>query len=325
VSTREAPNENWARELVELFTLGVDRYEQGDVVELSRVFTGWTTPARNKHEFVFKPGLHDDGDKVLFGEPLAGRSGPDGVQEGEAALDRICARRDCARFIAQKLAGWFAEHRPPAEVVDALADALVENGLDVREGLRVLFRSRWFLARERAYSMVRNPVDLVVAHARAVGLQNADRAGLERATRRMGMSLLEPPSVAGWEHGDAWTGPSTAAARLDVALRIAELPHAARRVVGRATIDLDGLADPARDGDGALDLGHLVDVVLARVVRQSGAATRELDDERREVLVEFLRGAAARAPADLAAKKRDRIVVRAALHLVLSLPEAAVA
>jgi len=325
VSTGDAPNENWARELVELFTLGVDRYEQRDVVELARIFTGWTTPARNVNEFVFVPAQHDAGDKTLFGEPLEGRDGPDGIREGEDALDRIVARGDCARFVAHRLVEWFAEHDPPAEVVDALAEALCENGLVVREGLRALFRSRWFLARERAFSMVRNPVELVVAQARAVGLQNADRAGLGRATRRMGMQLFEPPSVAGWEHGDAWTGPSTGAARLDVALQIAELPHSSRRVVGRATIDLDAITSPARDEDGSLDLGRLVDVALALVVRQSGELVRELDDERRAVLVDFLAGVRERASAELSERKRDRAVTRAALHLVLSLPEAAVA
>jgi len=325
LSTREAPNENWGRELVELFTLGVDNYDQRDVRELARVFTGWTTPSKNVNKFLFDPKLHDSGEKALFDVALKGQEGAAGVGEGEAALDRIVARRDCARFIARKLLTWFAEHEPSADIVDELADVLHEHDLVVREGLRVLFRSRWFLARERAFSMVRNPVDLVVAHARAVGLQNADRAGLERATRRMGMQLFEPPSVAGWEHGEAWTGPSTAAARLDVTLRLSELPHAGRRVIGRATIDLDALTAPARGAGGSLDLARLVDVMLARVVRQSGDVQRELDDARRETLVKFLEGARARTPEDLSDRKRDRRIARAALHLVLSLPEAAVA
>ncbi|MEM6674106.1 MAG: DUF1800 domain-containing protein [Planctomycetota bacterium] len=325
VSTGEAPNENWGRELVELFTLGVDRYSQDDVVALARIFTGWTTPARNKNEFVFDPALHDADDKVLFGERVEGRDGPEGIREGEEALDAIVAREDCARFVAWKLLTWFADHDPPADVVDGLAAVLRENDMEVREGLRALFRSRWFLDRDRPFTMIRNPVELVVAHARAIGLQNADRAGIDAAARRMGMDLLQPPSVAGWDHGDAWTGPSTAAARLDVALRLAELPHAARRVVGRAAIDLERLIDPARDERGRLDHGRLVDVALARVVRQSGTFERELDDERRDALVEFLGGVAERMGPDADERKRERAVARAAFHLVLSLPEAAVA
>lgn len=327
VSTKEAPNENWARELLELFALGVDQYTQRDVVELARVFTGWTTADQDGYRFEFDPALHDADDKVFFGAPLAGRAGAAGIEEGDEALDRITQHPECARFVATKLLGWFATHDLPAEpsvlpAIDALAEVLRAHDLDVQSALRVLFRSRWFYAPERRFAMLRNPVEYVVAAARALGVQNADRAGLERATQRMGMQLLEPPSVGGWEHGAAWAGPGTAAARLEVALALSELPHAARRTVGRATIDLAALG--AESGDGAA--AALVDALLARVcpdLLPSGVLA--LDSERRAALLDFARGALARAPRELEPAKRRRIAVRAVLHVLLALPEVALA
>ncbi|MEZ6015531.1 MAG: DUF1800 domain-containing protein [Planctomycetota bacterium] len=326
LSTKEAPNENWARELLELFALGVDHYTQEDIVELARVFTGWTTPGLGENTFQFDAALHDAEDKVLFGEGLRGRDGDDGVLEGEEALDRIVARPDCARFLATKLLGWFGAHDMDLvgdSVVDELAAVLAEHDLDIRVALRTLFRSRWFFDPARRFAMVRNPVTYVVAAARAIAVQNADRAGLERATSRMGMRLLEPPSVGGWEHGLAWAGPGTAAARLEVALALSELPHASRRIVGRATIDVDALLDgdelAAEDpSDG------IVDALLHRLwpeAARSGSAP--LDDVRHAALVSIARGALDRAPAELAPQKRLRAAVRATLHMVLALPEVA--
>jgi uncharacterized protein (DUF1800 family) len=335
VSTKEAPNENWARELLELFALGVDHYSQQDVVELARIFTGWTTADQHGFRFEFDPALHDAGDKTLFGAPLAGRAGAAGIEEGDEALDRIVQRPECARFVATKLLGWFATHDLPTEpgvqpAIDALAEVLRAHDLDVRSALRVLFRSRWFHAPERRFAMLRNPVEYVVAAARAIGVQSADRAGLERATQRMGMHLLEPPSVGGWEHGAAWAGPGTAAARLEVALALSELPHAARRTVGRATIDLDGmLADEGgilAEASAERAAAPLVDALLARVcpdLLPDGALA--LDGARRAALLEFANGALARAPRELEPVKRRRVVVRAVLHVVLALPEVALA
>lgn len=327
VSTKEAPNENWARELLELFALGVDHYTQRDIVELARVFTGWTTDDPNGYAFTFDPALHDERDKVLFGAPLAGRAGAAGIEEGEEALDRIAQHPECARFLATKLLGWFATHDLPSEpdvqaAIDEFAGVLRAHDLDVRSALRVLFRSRWFYAPERRFTMLRNPVEYVVAAARAIGVQSADRAGLERATHRMGMHLLEPPSVGGWEHGVAWSGPGTAAARLEVALALSELPHAARRTVGRATIDLDEFS--TLEGDQAA--ASIVDALLGRVcpdLLPNGALA--LDSERRAALLEFARGALVRAPRELEPAKRRRSAVRAVLHVVLALPEVALA
>ena len=121
------PNENWARELLELFTLGVGQYTQKDVSELARVFTGWSTPQKNVPVFVFNSREHDPADKLLFGKKLAGMSGESGMDEGRTALDRILARKDCARFLAAKLIAWFVQHEPDQKATEELATELAER------------------------------------------------------------------------------------------------------------------------------------------------------------------------------------------------------
>ncbi|MEM7308299.1 MAG: DUF1800 domain-containing protein [Planctomycetota bacterium] len=318
LSEARNPNENWARELLELFTLGVDRYTQRDVTELARVFTGWTTPKLDSNEFAFRPDLHDPGDKELFGERIEGRAGEAGIGEGLDAIDRLLAHPDCARFLAGKLLAWFASAQPPAEVVDELADALRGSDFSIREALRTLFRSAWFYAPENRFALYRNPVELVVGVARALGLQNAHLAELERYCLRMGMELFEPPSVAGWSHGEAWAQTGSVAPRFDFAIGVSQLPHAARRVTGRASIHLDELAGEGLRGD-VLVPSALVQAVAQRVLEQPLAAEKE------QALVAYLNEGEPQPEDAKAARRWRRERIRACIHLILTAPELAFA
>jgi uncharacterized protein (DUF1800 family) len=314
VSFRAAPNENWARELMELFTLGVDRYSQEDVRELSRAFTGWTTETPDSDAFVFDPRSHDPGDKTLFGAPLQGRSGPRGIDEGDEALDRLLARPDCAPFIAAQLVAWFGDEAPAPEIVAAVAQRLRATDWSIRETLRALFSSAWFYAEERRFARIANPVELLIGAARALEVQNAHLAGLEVQLVCLGMSLLEPPSVAGWEHGAAWIEPGSVAPRLNLALALSELPHAGRAITGRTSIDLDRLSGGLEDDPLAL--------VRALALRLLG---RGLATEQEEVLAAYLEAETPLLPSgdDDPKRARDlrRARVRAALHLVLAAPQ----
>lgn len=316
LSHKDNPNENWARELLELYTVGVDRYSQHDIVELSRVFTGWTTPAPHEPHFLFDASMHDGGDKVLFGQPLAGRDGDDGVKEGEEALDRIVARDDCPRFLARKLLSWFVGHEflggaADSGPVDELAAVLRGNGLSLRETLRALFLSRGFHDPARHFALVKNPVELAAGTLHLLEVQNAHLAGLEDLARAMGMALFQPPSVAGWEHGPAWIDSGSIVQRFNFALRVSELPHSGRSVVGRPALDLDRLA-----GGGEAGPEEIVPALAARLLQ------RPLDAARTAAVVAHLHEV---ADGEADARRARRAATRAALHLLLTTPEHALA
>ncbi|MCP3917378.1 MAG: DUF1800 domain-containing protein [bacterium] len=312
LSTRENPNENWARELVELFTLGLDQYTQRDIVELARIFTGWTTPAKHEAVFAFRPDRHDASDKVLFGAPLAGRSGPEGVAEGEEALARILSHGSCAPFLAGKLLAWFVSHEVEPSAANALGDALRASDFNVRETLRKLFSSAWFYTPERRLQRVKNPVELVVGAARRLGLQNPHLASIPRHVRELGMHLFFPPSVAGWNHGEAWIDSGSTLRRHDLAFELSELPHTRRQVLGRAAANFDAFLPDANADDRAV-VDAIADALL----------DFPLPEAKRRIVTRALGEVA--APRSASPAKRHRRRVRAAVHLVLASPEALIA
>ncbi|MCP5024206.1 MAG: DUF1800 domain-containing protein [bacterium] len=252
ISTKAAPNENWARELMELYSLGLDQYTQKDVVELARIFTGWTSRGNQCESFEFKEDWHDKGDKHFLGETIRGRSGPEGFQEGLEALQIITRQPACARHLSQNLLMTFADPNPESHVVEAFASILRSEGLDLRRALQTLFASDWFYAPDRINNLVRTPVELVVFQAKALGIRNPDLAGLHRASRSMGMDLLEPPSVGGWDHDQDWFSPMAAEGRLQWAQRVAALPHSPHPVHGMPAMDFDSLWN-AGDGKALIE------------------------------------------------------------------------
>jgi uncharacterized protein (DUF1800 family) len=313
LNKRGAPNENFARELLELFTLGVDRYTQRDVDELSRVFTGWGTPAASEDRFLFVPEDHDPDDKLLFGEPLRGRAGEAGVEEGDEALDRIVARPDCARFLARKLLAFFAADAWPEAVEEALAGELAAHALCAREGLRVLFASAWFHDPQRRFALQRSGVELAVAAARLLDVQNVHAAGLEPRLRMLGQELFSPPSVAGWPVGRGRVAAGSLVERYRMGLALSGLTHTRRRVLGAAAFDLDALAPASAQANAELALA------LAQRLWQ-----RAPDAARAAALEDYLAGCDVRgAAADATAARRAKL--RGLVHLALAAPEFCVA
>ena len=301
------PNENWARELLELFTLGIDRYEQRDVYELARVFTGWSTPDKKSLEFTFVPEEHDEGDKEFLGASIRGRTGKAGFEEGIEAIELILARDECATFLAQRLLSWFAQHDPEPRAVLELAQILRSHGLSVREGLRRLFLSHWFHRPERHFALYKSPVEYVISAARLLGIHNVHLAGTGRRLRAMGMRLFDPPSVAGWPGGPAWVASGTSVHRLNLALELSELPHSPRAVTGSAALDFDALVAGAPDGEATID--RLVTRLLQR----------DLSAEQRQELSRFI------APDGPLSEAPPRAVLRSLVHLLLATPQFALA
>ncbi len=171
-------NENYARELMELHTLGVDGgYDQQDVIEVAEILTGWTISGRgliNGREddgvFMFDPLMHVQGDKIVMGKTI--KSG--GVEEGERLIRMLASHPSTARFIATKLVRRFVADDPPAEAVEAAARVFESSGGDIREVLRAIFFSPQFRSPEAFQTKIKEPLELVASALRAVDADVVD-------------------------------------------------------------------------------------------------------------------------------------------------------
>jgi uncharacterized protein (DUF1800 family) len=186
-------NENYARELLELHTLGVDGgYTQQDIVNVAKAFTGWTMQPRRGSGFMFVPNRHERGDKVVLGHAIKGG----GIDEGERVLDIVAAHPSTARHIARKLAIRFVSDTPPAALVDRAAARFTATRGDLREVVRVILSSPEFSAAEARRAKVKTPLEFVASALRATGADVRTALPLARTLRDMGMPLYfcQPPT-----------------------------------------------------------------------------------------------------------------------------------
>jgi hypothetical protein len=200
---RRGLNENYARELMELHTLGVDGgYSQRDVIEVARALTGWTMNPRQSAEFVFRPAIHDAGEKIVLGHRLpAGR----GIEDGEEVLDILARDPHTAHFIARKLAVRFVSDDPPAALVERAAQTFLRTDGDIRETLRTIVTSPEFFSRAAYRSKVKSPFELVASSLRALGAQPDTTMRSAQVVAFHGQPIFGHRDPNGWpETGDAW-------------------------------------------------------------------------------------------------------------------------
>jgi uncharacterized protein (DUF1800 family) len=213
-------NENYARELMELHTLGVDGgYTQKDVTEVARCFTGWTIDGpraeRGEPRYVFRERLHDRGDKVVLGHRI--RDG--GRDEGLEVLHLLATHPKTAHFVSYKLARRFVSDEPPAALVDRAADTFQRTGGDIREVVRTIVTSPEMMAPEARTAKVKTPLELVVSALRAADAHIGDARALNPYLQRMGMPLyLQQPPTGYKDTAEAWVSSSALLARLNFAL-----------------------------------------------------------------------------------------------------------
>ncbi len=210
-STKERPNENFARELMELFTLGVGHYTEKDVAEAARAFTGWH---RDGAKFKFEVGAHDDGDKEVLGRR--------GKLNGTDVIDALTAHPALLRFLARKLLVFFACPEPPAEVVEEAAEVFRAGQLSVKRFLTVLFQSKFFYGPTCRRTRISSPVECVIGACRSFGVRLAAPECRDHITA-MGQELFGPPNVKGWDGERKWIHAGTWAARQAFGQRVGEL------------------------------------------------------------------------------------------------------
>jgi uncharacterized protein (DUF1800 family) len=213
-------NENYGRELMELHTLSVNGgYSQKDVTEVAKVFTGWTLEQPKKGgDFRFEPRMHEPGEKTVLGHRIK----QNGEKEGLEVLHLLARNPQTAHFISQKLAMRFVSDDPPAALVDRMSQTYLKKDGDIREVLRIMFKSPEFWAPESYRSKVKTPLEFVVSAARASGAQVDDARALVGTLNNMGMMLygMQPPTGYSMK-ADTWVNSSALLGRMNFALGLA--------------------------------------------------------------------------------------------------------
>jgi uncharacterized protein (DUF1800 family) len=217
--TSEGLNENYAREVMELHTLGVNGgYTQKDVTELARVLTGWTLEEpRLGGGFVFKDRRHEPGDKVVLGHTFH----EDGQHEGEAALEMLARKPETAQFICTKLAQRFVSDTPPASLVNAMAKTFMESDGDIKAVMRTMLRAPEFWERNMYRTKVKTPLEFEVSAIRATGAEITRSRSLSDALNRMGMPLYGAQPPTGYSmRAETWVNSGALLNRMNVALSL---------------------------------------------------------------------------------------------------------
>lgn len=304
-SRKERPNENLARELMELFSLGEGNYSERDIKEGARALTGYTFEG---NQFAFRAERHDDGVKSILGRT--------GRLKGEDFVQAILARQACSEFMAFKLYRFFIGDIPPegapmrkpvVAYIRNLASTLRSGNYALRPMLRKMLLSEHFYDTVGAPARVKSPAELVVGAMRSLRTPARNLDVLTDAMDLMGQNLFFPPSVKGWDGGRSWINTSTLFVRMNIAnfLLTGRLPRGYDALATSERYDaapiLEGVNSRTRKDPGLL-AAHVLDCALCV----------EVSAEKRDALAAFIRS---RGQNDLAA------TVAEALALVAAMPE----
>src|SRR5581483_9224011 len=213
---KEHPNENLARELMELFTLGIGHYGEADVKEAARALTGWTLDDAGSR-FRIVASRHDDGEKTILGKT--------GKFNGDDLVQMLLDHPATAERLAERLCGLFmGEKAVDADAIRALATGLREHGLDIGWGVATILRSRAFFAEANIGTKVLGPIEYLVGAARALEFFDRPPSTLVLAdwAARLGQNLFYPPNVGGWPGGRAWLSTRAVIGRANYAAALIE-------------------------------------------------------------------------------------------------------
>ena len=325
-----AINENYGRELLELFSMGVGNYTEQDIKECARAFTGWTMGnaeymalrakndsiwpyGRLSWQFEYRPDDHDDGEKEFLGQR--------GRLNGEDIVDIICQQPATARFISRHLYNFFVADEPPVpqwsdtpprdpEAIETLSQTYFDSNYDIRSMLRVLFNSDFFRSEDVRFQKVKSPAELVAGVLRLTGDYRKPRRAIINQSFQMvfmGQTLIDPPSVEGWHTGTEWIDTGTLVERINFASR--------------------QFGDPEKPGIGAM-----IDGVLAESpdIRTPGWLTNaclehlgmiSILDNTRASLLEFASGNGEYNESANSPEAAERTKVAEMLQMMVATPE----
>jgi uncharacterized protein (DUF1800 family) len=208
-NVRGRPNENLAREILELFSMGEGAYTERDIKEAARALTG-AGYEREKWTYRFNARSHDGGEKTIFGQT--------GNWDSEKLVELILEQPATARYIAGKLFVFFVHDAPDEPTIEALAQILRDSDYEVAPVLKTIFLSREFYSERALAAHIKSPAELVVGTVRSLPLKNVDHQALATAMRGMGQDLFEPPNVKGWDGGRTWLNSNWLLARQNFAV-----------------------------------------------------------------------------------------------------------
>lgn len=209
LNVKGAPNENWARELMELFTCGIGHYTEKDVQEVARAFTGWNLDGRR---FRFFPDKHDDGEKTILGETRN--------FNGDDVINTLVSKPETARFISMKLWQFFVSQEPTDEDLAPMIAAYHSSDGEIRQVVKAMFLSPAFFEPRNVGNQVKNPIEFVVGTARSLKAKLDDVQTYADAAAGMGMDIYNPPDVSGWAGGEAWISSFTLLERIRLVRRL---------------------------------------------------------------------------------------------------------
>lgn len=203
---KDHPNENFAREVMELFTLGRGNYTENDIKEAARAFTGWGSTF--KGTFQFRRFQHDDGSKTVLGKT--------GNFNGEDVLNVLLEQKQTARFITQKIYRYFVNEAVDKDKVEWLTDRFYKSDYNIGALMEDIFTSDWFYDTRNIGARIKSPIELMVGIQRMIPMKLENEEALLLLQRVLGQVLFYPPNVAGWPGGKSWIDSSTLMVRMRI-------------------------------------------------------------------------------------------------------------
>ncbi len=335
-NNRRAPNENYARELMELFTLGEGNYTEADVKQAARAFTGWTF-RRGSSTFTFDERNHDYGRKTFLGRQ--------GYFDGDHIIDIILEQEAAPRHLARKLLAYFAVDATDEEI-EPYAQLLRRTNFELKPFFRTLFSSEWFYSPRVMGKIVKSPVMLVVSTVRMLGARDVPQntaLGLCQYCDQIGQSLMQPPNVKGWDGGAAWVTSSNLFTRYNITRSLINGVRAGRdgprdnrrplRSPRRGVDDMDMRGQAPNQPAAQFREARQSNILT--VIRQAGVSRPAeiidllekrflvipLADERRKTLRSFIEGSDGSPALNLRSAQRASTKLKELLHLITTTPE----